>query len=84
MGVAKLSEIRESLLAGGLTAQTPVAMIENAPLPQQRECRSSLADMQRDAATFELKSPAILVIGAVAAADSAEITGWLGANTRVG
>jgi uroporphyrin-III C-methyltransferase len=70
MGVAKLVEIRDNLLAGGLTANTPVAMIENASLPHQRECRSSLADMQRDALAFELKSPAILVIGDVAAAQA--------------
>jgi len=44
-----------------------VAMIENASLPHQRECRSTLTDMQRDAVAFELKSPAILVIGEVAA-----------------
>ncbi|MCF5502184.1 uroporphyrinogen-III C-methyltransferase, partial [Pseudomonas syringae] len=43
------------------------AMIENASLPWQRECRSNLNAMQQDAAAFELKSPAILVIGAVAA-----------------
>ncbi|MDB6051836.1 MAG: hypothetical protein JWR17_4582 [Pseudomonas sp.] len=67
MGVAKLSEIRDNLLAGGLSANTPVAMIENASLPHQRECRSTLAQMQTDALVFELKSPAILVIGAVAA-----------------
>lgn len=66
MGVAKLSEIRDNLLAGGLAANTPVAMIENASLPHQRECRSMLADMQLDAVAFELKSPAILVIGEVA------------------
>ncbi|EPM81952.1 uroporphyrin-III C-methyltransferase, partial [Pseudomonas syringae pv. actinidiae ICMP 18804] len=30
-------------------------------------CRSTLNAMQRDAVAFELKSPAILVIGAVAA-----------------
>ncbi len=84
MGVAKLAEIRDSLLAGGLAAHTPVAMIENASLPQQRECRSSLADMQRDAATFQLKSPAILVIGAVAAADQAEMADWLQSQASVG
>ena len=66
MGVAKLSDIRESLLAGGMSADMPVAMIENASLPQQRECRSSLATMQQDALAFQLKSPAILVIGEVA------------------
>src|SRR5690606_14492817 len=71
MGVAKLGEIRESLLQGGLPASMPVAMIENASLPQQRECRSSLGDMQRSAADFQLKSPAILVIGEVAATTQA-------------
>ncbi|WP_122744336.1 uroporphyrinogen-III C-methyltransferase [Pseudomonas viridiflava] len=68
MGVAKLPQIHENLLAGGMRPDMPVAMIENASLPSQRECRSTLADMQRDAVAFELKSPAILVIGAVAAA----------------
>jgi len=68
MGVAKLPEIRESLLAGGMRADMPVAMIENASLPQQRECRSSLAAMHQDALAFQLQSPAILVIGQVAAA----------------
>jgi uroporphyrin-III C-methyltransferase len=68
MGVAKLAEIRDSLISGGMPLNMPVAMIENASLPQQRECRSTLIDMQRDAAGFELKSPAILVIGEVAEA----------------
>lgn len=68
MGVAKLAEIRDSLISGGMSLEMPVAMIENASLPQQRECRSSLGAMQADAALFELKSPAILVIGEVAAA----------------
>ncbi|CAM3147736.1 uroporphyrinogen-III C-methyltransferase [Pseudomonas floridensis] len=67
MGVAKLPEIRESLLAGGMSENMPVAMIENASLPWQRECRSSLATLQRDAQAFGLKSPAVLVIGEVAA-----------------
>lgn len=67
MGVAKLPQIRQHLLNGGMSPQMPVAMIENASLPAQRECRSSLAEMHRDAEAFELKSPAVLVIGAVAA-----------------
>ena len=67
MGVSKLEQVQAGLLEGGMNASTPVAMIENASLPQQRECRSSLAGMCRDAQAFELKSPAILVIGDVAA-----------------
>ncbi|MGY4531952.1 uroporphyrin-III C-methyltransferase [Pseudomonas sp. TE3786] len=66
MGVAKLEEVQRELLAGGLPASTPVAMIENASLPQQRECRTDLAGMQQAAQAFELKAPAVLVIGAVA------------------
>lgn len=66
MGVAKLAEVCEGLLRG-MPDTMPVAMIENASLPQQRECRSTLGRMQADAKAFELKSPAILVIGEVAA-----------------
>jgi uroporphyrin-III C-methyltransferase len=66
MGVAKLTEIQAQLRAGGLPDETPVAMIENASLPYQRECRSSLLEMHRDALAFDLKSPAVLVIGEVA------------------
>ncbi|MFH6597361.1 uroporphyrinogen-III C-methyltransferase [Ectopseudomonas khazarica] len=65
MGVAKLADIRAGLLAGGMPGEMPVAMIESASLPQQRECRSRLASILDDAAAFALKSPAILVIGEV-------------------
>ncbi|WP_437882030.1 uroporphyrinogen-III C-methyltransferase [Pseudomonas sp. LRF_L74] len=66
MGVAKLGEVRDSLLAAGMRRNMPVAMIENASLPAQRECRSTLVAMQQAADEFHLKSPAILVIGEVA------------------
>ena len=65
MGVAKLAEVRDSLLAGGMRADMPVAMIENASLPQQRECRSDVQGMVEAARAFGLRSPAILVIGEV-------------------
>jgi len=63
MGVAKLGEVRDQLIAGGMRADMPVALIESASLPQQRECRCDLAGMQQAAADFALKSPAVLVIG---------------------
>ncbi|MEF9899739.1 MAG: uroporphyrinogen-III C-methyltransferase [Pseudomonas sp.] len=66
MGVNKLEEVRHGLLAGGLAGETPIAMIENASLPQQREQRSTLMQLCEDAAQFKLRSPAILVIGDVA------------------
>ncbi|MET3052818.1 uroporphyrinogen-III C-methyltransferase [Pseudomonas alkylphenolica] len=70
MGVSKLAEVQQGLLAGGLAADTPVAMIENASLPQQREQRSSLIHLCEDADRFNLCSPAVLVIGQVAARDA--------------
>lgn len=73
MGVARLGEVRDGLLAGGMRAGMPVALIENASLPEQRECRSSLARMQADAQAFGLRSPAILVIGEVAASTALEL-----------
>lgn len=65
MGVARLAQIRRGLLDGGMTPTMPVAMIENASLPTQRECRSDLLRMVEDAQGFGLSSPAILVIGEV-------------------
>ena len=70
MGVAKLADIQAGLLAGGMSGEMPVAMIENASLPEQRECRSQLANMTADARAFALRSPAILVIGEVARAST--------------
>ena len=65
MGVARLEQVRQGLLDGGMAPETPVAMIENASLPQQRECRSDVRGMVEDARGFGLRSPAILVIGEV-------------------
>ncbi|WNW10689.1 uroporphyrinogen-III C-methyltransferase [Pseudomonas sp. DTU_2021_1001937_2_SI_NGA_ILE_001] len=70
MGVARLEAIHSGLLAGGMPPGMPVAMIENASLPNQRECRSTLQAMQADAQAFALKSPAVLVIGEVVGAVS--------------
>ncbi|MEX5507115.1 uroporphyrinogen-III C-methyltransferase [Pseudomonas putida] len=65
MGVARLEQVRQGLLEGGMAPGMPVAMIENASMPQQRECRSDVSGMVEDARGFGLRSPAILVIGEV-------------------
>lgn len=75
MGVARLGHIGEQLLTHGMPGDMPVALIENASLPQQRECRTVLAAMQPAALAFGLKSPAVLVIG--------EVAGWAKAEFQV-
>jgi uroporphyrin-III C-methyltransferase len=68
MGVARLQQIQQGLLKGGMPASTPIAMIERASLPDQRQHACILADLCSQAASFGLKSPAVLVIGDVVAA----------------
>lgn len=65
MGVARLHHIQQGLLAGGLPASTPVAMIERASLPDQRQHVCTLDQLCARAAAFSLQSPAVLVIGEV-------------------
>jgi uroporphyrin-III C-methyltransferase len=64
MGVERVEKIRDGLLAGGLSPSTPALAVEWATL-QQHEVHSTLVDLPAQIARNGLKSPAILVIGAV-------------------
>ncbi len=68
MGVSQRGSIAAELVAGGLDAATPVAAIRSATTPEQVVARCRLGDL----ATTTIDSPAVLVIGAVAAL---ELTG---------
>ena len=64
MGVTGAAHIQSELLHG-LSADTPVAIIQNASLPQQRHAACVLSDL---AATIQrecLGSPAVIVVGDV-------------------
>ena len=63
MGVARIGRIAERLLAGGLAPDTPVAAVTWGTRPEQVTVRSSLATI----AAADVKSPAVYVIGRVAA-----------------
>ena len=65
MGVAHRSEIAAELIAGGLAATTPVAAIHRATTGAQTAQRCMLSEL----GTTDVRSPATLVIGAVAALD---------------
>lgn len=67
MGVARLQQIQQGLLEGGLPASTPVAMIERASLADQRQYQCRLDQLCQQARAFKLQSPAVLVIGEVVA-----------------
>jgi uroporphyrin-III C-methyltransferase len=67
MGVARSRAIVQALLAGGLAAGTPAAAIASACTPQQRSTGATLAALPEALAAAGITSPAILVIGEVAA-----------------
>jgi len=65
MGVAALPRICAGLLAAGMDVTTPVAVIENGWSPEQRVTRGTVQDIVERASSA--RSPAVIVIGAVAA-----------------
>jgi uroporphyrin-III C-methyltransferase len=67
MGMRRLADIVAALRAAGLPADTPAAAIESATRPEQRQTLASLATLADSVRRDGLGSPAIVVIGRVAA-----------------
>lgn len=67
MGHKALGALCQRLVAEGLAADLPAAMIENGTLPGQRVVRGTLATLPQLVDRAALSGPALLVIGAVAA-----------------
>lgn len=67
MGLATADAIAEKLIADGLAPDMPVAVVENATRPTMRVLRSPLAGLGDVVARHKVKSPALIVIGEVAA-----------------
>ena len=64
MGVSGAADIERQLLAV-LPADTPVAIVQHASLPQQRHAVTTLAQLTATIAREELGSPAVIVVGDV-------------------
>jgi uroporphyrin-III C-methyltransferase len=67
MGLSVVGEIAAGLVARGRSADTPVAVIANGTAADQRVLRSTLAGVGAEAAASDLPSPALIVVGEVAA-----------------
>lgn len=73
MGVAHLGEITDALVAGGLDAATPAALVVAASTPDERVLRGTLGTVAELAREGGVKPPAITVIGDVAELDLREV-----------
>jgi len=71
MGVATASAITDKLIADGLSPEIPVAVIENATRADMRVLRGVLAGLDALVTTHRVKSPALIIIGDVAAREDA-------------
>jgi len=64
MGVSGAAHIQRELLQA-MPGDTPVAVVQNASLPQQRHMATTLAALCDGIAEAQLASPAVIVVGDV-------------------
>jgi uroporphyrin-III C-methyltransferase/precorrin-2 dehydrogenase/sirohydrochlorin ferrochelatase len=65
MGLTGLSIICEQLVKHGLSATTPIAMVESATTSKQKVVTGTLLDIQKKAEAAEIKPPALIIVGSV-------------------
>ncbi len=77
MGVAELDVLQTRLLQHGRAAMTPFALIENGCRAEQRVITGTLGNLAERARVHAVRSPALLILGEVAAL--ASTLAWFGA-----
>lgn len=77
MGVAGLEGLSNRLLQHGRAPSTPFALVENGSRRDQRVIGGTLADLAETARFHQVRSPALLILGEVAAL--ADTLHWFGA-----
>jgi uroporphyrinogen III methyltransferase/synthase len=65
MGLAKVDEIAQGLLAAGRSADTPAAVVSHGTMSMQRVCVGQLSDIADTVRRQQLTSPAMIVVGDV-------------------
>jgi uroporphyrin-III C-methyltransferase / precorrin-2 dehydrogenase / sirohydrochlorin ferrochelatase len=78
MGVSELATLQAGLIEHGRAPETPFALIENGSRADQRVITGTLANLVASAAQHAVCSPALLILGDVAAL--AQRLSWFGAE----
>lgn len=65
MGVENLQKITENLMANGMEATTPAALVHRASTPQQRVVTGNLATICTIATEANMTAPSLIVVGDV-------------------
>lgn len=78
MGLTRAGDISSSLLAAGLAADTPVAIIENGCRKDQRNIISDLENFPITVLKEQVKSPALIIVGKVVGMkEQLQVEAWL-------
>jgi len=65
MGHANLAKLADELLKRGRSGDTPIALIENGTLNNQREVFTDLANLKQISENFQRQGPVLTIIGEV-------------------
>jgi uroporphyrin-III C-methyltransferase/precorrin-2 dehydrogenase/sirohydrochlorin ferrochelatase len=65
MGLKGLPVICSTLMAHGMSAETPIALVQQATTPRQRVFTGTLSDMPERIAGEEVKAPTLIIVGNV-------------------
>ncbi len=70
MGIGTLALIARNLMANGMAAEIPVALVANATFPTQRLVRAPLGQIVRTCHRERIEPPALIIVGPAAEGDA--------------
>ena len=74
MGIGRCDTIARSLIASGMTPDTPAAAVRNATRSDEASVVTRLDQLARDVRAARIESPAILIIGRIVGASPSEVS----------
>ena len=63
MGLSKVKEIAEKLMAAGMSEDTEVAVVSRATTRNQKVCQGNLSNIAKKVEAEKIVPPAIIVVG---------------------